>query len=119
MAKLSLAKLERHLCGAADILRREGTDAVTYKDYIFGLLSLKRCSDEVRLGRQRSPAHDIDQHMMSSFAMHCDHMRLSTIPSTAGRIRDTSTGPRLCRRKFRVMLNGADEPAYSPEGVTI
>ena len=45
MPKLSLAKLERHLYGAADILRREGMDAATYKDFIFGLLFLKRCSD--------------------------------------------------------------------------
>jgi type I restriction enzyme M protein len=45
MAKLSLAKLERHLYSAADRLRQEGLDAATYKDYIFGLLFLKRCSD--------------------------------------------------------------------------
>lgn len=46
MAKLSLAKLERHLYAAADILRREGMDAATYKDFIFGMLFLKRSSDE-------------------------------------------------------------------------
>jgi len=40
MPKLSLAKLERHLYGAADILRREGMDAATYKDFIFGMLFL-------------------------------------------------------------------------------
>ncbi len=45
MPKLSLAKLERHLYGAADILRREGMDAATYKDFIFGMLFIKRCSD--------------------------------------------------------------------------
>jgi type I restriction enzyme M protein len=43
--KLSLAKLERHLYSAADRIRQEGLDAATYKDYIFGLLFLKRCSD--------------------------------------------------------------------------
>ena len=45
MARLSFAKLERHLLGAADRLRQEGLDAATYKDYIHGLLFLKRCSD--------------------------------------------------------------------------
>jgi type I restriction enzyme M protein len=45
MPKLSLAKLERHLYKAADRLRQEGLDAATYKDYIFGMLFLKRCSD--------------------------------------------------------------------------
>ncbi len=45
MPKLSLAKLQRHLFGAADILRREGMDAAAYKDFIFGILFLKRCSD--------------------------------------------------------------------------
>src|SRR5579864_9388203 len=45
MARLSLAKLERHLYSAADRLRQEGLDAATYKDYIFGMLFLKRCSD--------------------------------------------------------------------------
>jgi type I restriction enzyme M protein len=43
--KLSLSKLEHHLYSAADRLRQEGLDAATYKDYIFGLLFLKRCSD--------------------------------------------------------------------------
>src|SRR5437660_8106802 len=45
MPRLSLAKLERHLYTAADRLRQEGLDAATYKDYIFGMLFLKRCSD--------------------------------------------------------------------------
>jgi type I restriction enzyme M protein len=45
MPRLSLTKLERHLYSAADRLRQEGLDAATYKDYIFGMLFLKRCSD--------------------------------------------------------------------------
>ena len=52
MPKLSLAKLERHLYGAADILRREGMDAATYKDFIFGMLFLKRCSDTYEAERE-------------------------------------------------------------------
>src|SRR5260370_15056393 len=52
MPKLSLAKLERHLYAAADILRREGMDAATYKDFIFGMLFLKRCSDVFESARK-------------------------------------------------------------------
>jgi len=53
MPKLSLAKLERHLYAAADILRREGMDAATYKDFIFGMLFLKRCSDVFETAREK------------------------------------------------------------------
>jgi type I restriction enzyme M protein len=51
--KLSLAKLERHLYSAADRLRQEGLDAATYKDYIFGLLFLKRSSDVFDAEREK------------------------------------------------------------------
>jgi type I restriction enzyme M protein len=59
MAKLSLAKLERHLYAAADILRREGVEAAVYKDYIFGLMFLKRASDVFETQYERIVAEKI------------------------------------------------------------
>jgi type I restriction enzyme M protein len=63
MPKLSLAKLERHLYSAADRLRQEGLDAATYKDYIFGMLFLKRCSDVFDAEREKIVGTRIEQGM--------------------------------------------------------
>src|SRR6266705_2834606 len=61
MPRLSLAKLERHLYSAADRLRQEGLDAATYKDYIFGMLFLKRCSDVFDAEREKIIGRKLEQ----------------------------------------------------------
>ena len=63
MPRLSLAKLERHLYSAADRLRQEGLDAATYKDYIFGMLFLKRCSDVFDAEHEKIVGRKVEQGM--------------------------------------------------------
>ena len=69
MPKLSLAKLERHLYAAANILRREGMDAATYKDFIFGMLFLKRCSDVFEAERDNIVGRKVEQGIIKDEAI--------------------------------------------------
>jgi type I restriction enzyme M protein len=68
MPRLSLAKLERHLYSAADRLRQEGLDAATYKDYIFGMLFLKRCSDVFDAENEKIVGRKVDEGMAHDVA---------------------------------------------------
>jgi type I restriction enzyme M protein len=64
--KLSIDRLERYLWGAADILRGQ-IDSSDYKNFIFGLLFLKRLSDRFEeecdaLRAEKADPDDPDEH---------------------------------------------------------
>ena len=83
MPRLSLAKLERHLMSAADRLRQEGLDAATYKDYIFGMLFLKRSSDVFQAERDRIVSRKVAEGLaMDAAEGVTEKIRISTTSSS-------------------------------------
>ncbi|MFE8703990.1 type I restriction-modification system subunit M [Cytobacillus sp. FJAT-54145] len=62
MSKLTLQELEKTLWDAADILRGE-LNAAVYKDYIFGLMFLKRMNDQFSLERDTKKDEFVSQGM--------------------------------------------------------
>ena len=88
---------------AADRLRQEGLDAATYKDYIFGMLFLKRCSDVFDAERERIVGRKVEQGMAQDEAERSTAKTPTSTTASSSRARPLGLPPGQAQRRHRTL----------------